>query len=81
MSDVVCVESFLPVTAYCLPMQHNCGALVRNKAGDTPFDLAVRFNRRGKILRLYKKAIYITSNLLYYMCMCMRTKAGMGTKL
>lgn len=30
-------------------LQHNSGALIRNKAGDTPFDLAVRFNRREAV--------------------------------
>jgi len=28
-------------------LQQDCGVLVPNKAGDSPFDLAVRFNKRG----------------------------------
>ena len=36
------------ISYHRLSTQHNSGALIRNKAGDTPFDLAVRFNRRGR---------------------------------
>ena len=32
-------------------LQHNASVLARNKAGDTPFDLAVRFNKRGELVR------------------------------
>ena len=31
-------------------LQHNASVLDKNKAGDTPFDLAVRFNKKGQPL-------------------------------
>ena len=31
-------------------LQNNCSVLIRNKAGDSPFDLAVRFNKKGTLV-------------------------------
>lgn len=30
-------------------LQHNASVLAKNNAGDSPFDLAVRFNKRGRV--------------------------------
>ena len=51
-------------------LQQDAYVLAKNKAGDTPFDLAVRFNKRGVCV-----CVCVRVHMCVCVCVCVRVRA------